>query len=173
MVIRLLVIVGLMASAVLVPSESTAGCQTQPPGETVDCTLKRVRAYTDATGRVTFAITGAANNTGAVGTFAAPGCGLDGVRILADGENVQSVTAAVLDQNGAVGDNGVNAADLAYVADDFGSAALNGTYRGRSDYNNFDAANYGLDLSVYGDCLGAAALGDGSASGYPGTAYCP
>jgi hypothetical protein len=147
-------------------------CQTQIAGLTIDCVTKTVHMFTDAAGKAVFRIVGGARNTGAVGSVAAPGCGLDGVSILASGMNLGSVTAAVLDQNGAIGGNGVDALDLALFSDDVGSAALNSTYRARSDYN-FDQSNSGVDLAVFANHLGAAALGTGSGDGCANTAYCP
>jgi len=150
-------------------------CQSVVTGQLVDCVTKTVRGLTDVAGSVTLAVVGASNNTGAVATVAAPGCGANGVKILADGVNISpgaGVTAAVFDQNGAIGGNGVNALDLSLFSDDVGSAALNATYRARSDYN-YDLANSGLDLSVFADELGAAALGTGSGLGCFSGTYCP
>ncbi len=151
-------------------------CTMPIPGQTVDCTAKTVLAVTDAQGAATFTIVGAARNSGAVGGVAAPGAGLDAIRVRVDvGAGpvlFGTMSAAVLDQNGAVGGNGVNALDLAYFSDDLASAALTATYRARSDYN-YDEANSGADLASYLDHLGAAVLGTGSGLGCPGAAYCP
>jgi hypothetical protein len=151
-------------------------CATPVAGQTVDCLGKTVRALTDIVGIARFTVLGAANNDVGVSGVAAPGAGLDGVRILdEDGGHLVIagyVTAVALDQNGAVGGNGVSAQDLAFFSVDLGSAIFHDTYRGRSDYN-FDEVNSALDLAAYLTHLGAAILGTGSGVGCPGAAYCP
>jgi len=83
------------------------------------------------------------------------------------------VTAAVLDQNGAVGGNGVNAIDLALFSEDHGTYSFDpANYRGRSDYS-FDGRVDAIDLAVFKDHLGNAALGIGSGSGCFSDNYCP
>jgi hypothetical protein len=146
------------------------------PGQLFDCPTNTIWGLTDATGTARFTIVGAGKNTGAVGSIAAPGPGLGCVHVYSYDPLhyalVGELTAVILDQNGAVGGNGVNATDLAYLSDDLGSAALNHTYRGRSDYN-FDGVNNALDLGVYTIHLGEAVLGTGSGLGCPGAMYCP
>ncbi len=148
-------------------------CTDVVAGQIVDCVSQTVRGVTDLAGQVTMYVVGGGNNTGASGGVAAPGSGTFAVSITADGVNLGSIhVAAVLDQNGTIGGNGHNAADLGAFGDDVGSASLFGTYRARSDYN-YDEANNGVDLGTFSDYLGASALGVGSALGCPSGTYCP
>ena len=118
---------------------------------TVDCATKSVTGVTDADGRATFCIVGAATNQGG-----APGAGAGGARVYAAGFLMGSMTATVFDQNGAVTNPGVELSDAMAMMRDWGS----GTYYGRSDYDHSGAISlpdlvvllrvWGAGSSVFG-----------------------
>lgn len=118
-------------------------------GVTVNCAAKTVRKFTDATGTVSFTVVGASNNGGN-----SPGAGLGGVKVYADGVLLGSMTAAVLDQDGA---GGAGANDLSVWLADQGS----GNYYGRSDFD-FSGGLGANDLSLW---LGAQGTGQSAESG--------
>ncbi len=100
--------------------------QQQTPPLEVDCRWRTVSRTTDAAGRAEFCIVGAGRNTGA-----SPGAHAHGAIILVSGVSVNYPTVAVLDQNGAITNPGVDITDVVACLRDFGS----GVYYGRSDYD--------------------------------------
>jgi len=134
-------------------------CDAAAPGQIVHCASKTIRGYTDELGRITFAIVGSGNNTGAV-----PGQGSGCARIVANEScPLTYATVVLFDQNGGVTAPGMEVTDLTAWLKDFGT----GIYFGRSDYDMSGGVGVG-DLSAWLNFFGAA----GSVSGCA-TSYCP
>jgi hypothetical protein len=111
----------------------------------------------------TFIVAGAAKNTGGLAT----GAGLGGMTVRADGYLLGTVTAAVYDQNGAVGGPGVTGGDIsAWLTDSglFGGAG-NPAYKGRSDYTH--------DGNITGSDLSFLLTLSGYGTSAVGCTYCP
>lgn len=135
-------------------------CQAVIGAQVLDCPTRTIRAFTDATGSITFKVVGAAKNTGN-----APGAAGGCVNILADGVSLIHATATAVDENGAITANGVEVTDLSAWLKDLGA----GLYKGRSDYNH-DAGVGIQDLSVW---LGVLGSGQSSSGCYAPATYCP
>lgn len=136
------VVLDFVAGSDLIPASD----QLDAAASTVNCPSKTVRKFTDVTGVVTFTVVGGSNNGGATA-----GAGLNAVKVYADGVLLGSLTAAVLDQDGA---GGAGANDLSVWLADQGS----GFYFGRSDYD-YDTTLGANDLSLW-----LAAQGSGASS---------
>jgi len=130
-------------------------CETQTfPGITIDCTQRSVATTTDALGRATFRIRGAALNPGVAGP-GAPGAGLgDGAcaEVIADGVILGNLRVKAYDQDGR---DGLTPVDLSlFLGDRFQSSCQNypraacATYRSRSDFNDDGTINV-VDLSLF------------------------
>jgi len=117
-----------------------------PAGQTLDCTMHQIRAFTDHEGRVTFDLVGAG-----VGTpRTLPSC----LKVYADGMQVAWPVVSTFDLDGR---NGVDPLDLSIAFGDMNS----GSYRPRSDYDG-DGDVDPLDLSMM---VGAMNGGGSTTSG--------
>ena len=121
---------------------------------TVNCAAKTVRKFTNASGVVSFTVVGGSTNTGG-----SAGAGLGGVKVYADGVLLGSLTAAMLDEDGA---GGVGANDLSLWITDFATLG----YFGRSDFD-YSSGLGANDLSVLITAFGLLGSAEGCAS------YCP
>lgn len=150
-------------------------CDAAIPGAgTVSCPFSTVSATADANGELDLTVVGGGTHLG----FNEPVVGADCVEIRADGVILGYATAYVVDQNGAIGGNGVNGADLALSKMDFLEYAAMGTYRGRSAFAKNPALTItGADLSAHKLLVIQSLGGQGSAlgcwSGGSAQSYCP
>lgn len=129
-------------------------CSDQGPDLNVYCEGRSVWGLTDQDGRVTFRVVGCATNLGA-----SPGAVAPGVDVYADGVFLRTISASVLDQDGA---GGVDGADLSLFLADY----FSGQPFARSDYDG-DGTLGGNDLSIWH----AAFFGGGSVRS--GSPNCP
>lgn len=127
------------------------------PGMTVDCVNRVVRQTTDANGRATFRIVGAAS--GLVPSCYEAGACAGRVDLYADGVRLRQPRVASFDFDGS---GGVAGADLALWLDDFAG----GLNPARADYDG-DGAVGGADLAAWLEAYGAGG------SGQSGPIPCP
>jgi hypothetical protein len=122
-------------------------CASQPfAGMGVSCANHELVALTDATGTASFTVLGGANNVGGgILGAPAPGFGLGGATVKADGVLLGTLDVGAADQNN---NGGVNVTDLALFLNDRFSITGPANYRGRSDYNGSGTVDV-TDLALF------------------------
>jgi hypothetical protein len=140
----------------------------QVPGVTLDCTRSTVSAITNSSGVASFSVLGA-SNVGCQGN--APGCGLNGVSVCANGVAIGNLSAAVYDLDGALSGDGVGPSELTAAVAGFNTIALGGPYRARYDYNH-SATVTGADVALMNAAIAKALGGQGSRDGSGGSGHC-
>ena len=155
-------------------------CSAIVNGQTVDCASRRVTGVADAHGEVRLTVLGAAIDPGAA-SGTAPGPGRDAVRVWADFDAgpypIASLTAVVLDQDGALGSmhDGVDLLDAQALFHLFGATMLGGgVYVARGDLNH-DGVNSVADVTEAMHQMGRLQLlgGVGCDAAYCPGAACP
>jgi hypothetical protein len=120
------------------------------PGMGVSCNDHTVVAVTDGTGTATFDVVGGAiNSGGGVPGAPAPGYGMGGAIVRADGVLLGSLDVGAPDENNV---SGVDSADLGLWLNDRFTIISQATYRGRSDLNGtgtVDSADLGQWLKFH------------------------
>lgn len=114
-------------------------------GAGVNCAAKTVSMVTNASGQVTFAVSGAGNGVGASNVFRC-------ATVTADGVPFDNIGAGTVDNDGINGVTGIDGG--AFASDLF---AFPGTYRSRSDFDGDNDVD-GIDGGVFALVL----LGAGS-----------
>jgi hypothetical protein len=137
-------------------------------GVTLDAPNKRILATTNASGQVTLRIQGAATKSAVTpGNIGCAKILADNV-LISDGINHPAVNVGVFDLDGAVGGNGVGAADLSqFLTDSFAAS-----YRQRADYDHSSACVFAVGAPDLSKLL---TLSFAAGSGTNGPAYtaCP